>query len=50
MDVFNPFAGIIVSLVIKKGRLRWCEYVEYKDKANWMERCEMMKIGGNRQH
>jgi len=26
-----------VSVVIKKGRLRWCEYVELDDNANWVK-------------
>ena len=36
-----------VSLLIRRGRLRWFEHVEQKDGTDWVKRCMMMDIMGD---
>jgi len=38
-----------VSLVIKKGRLRWFGLVECKDDADWITCCTALETDGVRQ-
>ena len=37
-----------VSLVIKKGRLRWFVHVEHNDDTDWIKRCIMMEVKGTK--
>jgi len=43
------FANDPVSLVVKKGRLRWFVHLECKDDADWIKCCTLMEVGGIRQ-
>ena len=38
-----------VSLIIRKGKLKWCGHVEHKVDANWVKSCVMMEVDGTRQ-
>ena len=38
----------LVSLVIKKGRLRWFGCVERKDDADWVKCCMMIEVDRTR--
>jgi len=38
-----------VSMMIKKGRLRWFEHVECKDYNEWVKRCITWEVEGIRQ-
>jgi len=35
-----------VSLVIKKGRVRWFRRMEHKDNAGWINCCTTMEVYG----
>src|SRR5678816_1038606 len=37
-----------VSILVKRGRLRWFGYVELKNKENWVSACKDMKVDGAR--
>jgi hypothetical protein len=37
-----------VSLVIRKGRLRWFGHVDRKDDDDWVKRCTVMEVSGTR--
>ena len=39
----------LVSLMIKKSRLRWFGHVERKDDNDWVKRCIMWEVEGIRQ-
>ena len=38
-----------VSLMIKKSRLRWFGHVERKDDNDWVKRCIMWEVEGDRE-
>ena len=45
------FALQPVTLLIRRGSLRWCRHAESKDDADadWVKRCMLMETAGNRQ-
>ena len=49
MEIKELLGLELVSLVIKKGRLRWFGHVERKYDAAWVKRCMTMEIDGTRQ-
>jgi len=34
--------------VVRRGRLRWCGYVERMEECDWVSACRNIKILGNR--
>ena len=35
-----------ISVVIRRGRLRWFGHIERKDKEDWVSKCCSLEIGG----
>ena len=50
IEELGEFLGLEpVSLIIKKGRLRWFGHVERKDDNDWVKRCITWEVEGIRQ-
>ena len=38
-----------MSVLVKRGRLRWFGHVERKDKEDWVSACRDMKVDGTKE-